>query len=192
MIKKIYLLALLALLSFTCLSQDNFISIEANVDQFGPNFDRVFIKAENENNGTHSVSSIDVLSGTDENSSKGAFATFAHSYTAIPKLGGFTLLSNGRPDGIGKGLTLMARSKGGIIKFLTSGNQPENERMRITENGNIGIGTSEPKERLQVSDGDIYLEDIASGVIMKSPDGNCWKGTLDNTGNLNFVTTVCP
>ncbi len=27
---------------------------------------------------------------------------------------------------------------------------------------------------------------------MKSPDGNCWKGVLDNTGNLNFMQIDCP
>ncbi len=26
---------------------------------------------------------------------------------------------------------------------------------------------------------------------MKSPDGNCWRGTLDNTGSLHFVQVNC-
>lgn len=41
--------------------------------------------------------------------------------------------------------------------------------------------------------GDVYIENIEKGIIMKSPDGRCWRGTLDNSGNLNFtVLEVCP
>lgn len=53
--------------------------------------------------------------------------------------------------------------------------------------GKVGIGTSEPVARLQVSAGDIYIEDINRGIVMKSPDGNCWRGTLNNDGQLIFV-----
>ena len=41
--------------------------------------------------------------------------------------------------------------------------------------------------------GDIYIEDISKGVIMKSPDGKCWRGTLNNDGELHFsVMEACP
>ncbi len=41
--------------------------------------------------------------------------------------------------------------------------------------------------------GDIYLEDIDKGIIMKSPDGRCWRGVLDNNGSLNFTALeTCP
>lgn len=53
--------------------------------------------------------------------------------------------------------------------------------------GKVGIGTSEPKARLQVADGDIFIQDINKGIIMKSPDGNCWRGTVNNSGQLVFV-----
>ena len=58
--------------------------------------------------------------------------------------------------------------------------------------GNVGIGTIDPSAKLQVADGDIYISDIEKGIIMKSPDGTCWRGTLDNSGNLNFITIDCP
>jgi len=41
--------------------------------------------------------------------------------------------------------------------------------------------------------GDVYIEDIDKGIIMKSPDGRCWRGTLNNEGLLNFsVLESCP
>lgn len=53
--------------------------------------------------------------------------------------------------------------------------------------GKVGIGTTNPVARLQIADGDIFIQDINHGIIMKSPDGNCWRGTITNSGQLNFV-----
>jgi hypothetical protein len=53
--------------------------------------------------------------------------------------------------------------------------------------GKVGIGTSSPKARLQIADGDIFIQDINKGIIMKSPDGSCWRGTMNNSGLLEFV-----
>ena len=59
------------------------------------------------------------------------------------------------------------------------------------KNGNIGVDADNPVAKLQVKNGDIFIEDIDRGIIMKSPDGNCWRGTLDNTGSLHFVQVNC-
>jgi hypothetical protein len=53
--------------------------------------------------------------------------------------------------------------------------------------GKVGIGTTNPIARFQVADGDIFIQDIDKGIIMKSPDGNCWRGTMNNFGQLEFV-----
>jgi hypothetical protein len=53
--------------------------------------------------------------------------------------------------------------------------------------GKVGIGTTNPVARLQIADGDIFIQDIDHGIIMKSPDGNCWRGTINNSGQFNFV-----
>ena len=59
------------------------------------------------------------------------------------------------------------------------------------ENGNVGIGTDDPVAKVQIKDGDIFIEDINRGIVMKSPDGSCWRGTLDNSGALHFVQVNC-
>ncbi|PWD99162.1 T9SS type A sorting domain-containing protein [Marinilabilia rubra] len=57
---------------------------------------------------------------------------------------------------------------------------------------NVGFGTVKPTAKVEVADGDVYISDIDKGIIMKSPDGNCWKGILDNTGMLSFSPVQCP
>jgi hypothetical protein len=58
--------------------------------------------------------------------------------------------------------------------------------------GYVGIGNSSPQTPLQVSSGDVYIDTIGSGVIMKSPNGNCWRLTVDNSGNPVFTAITCP
>lgn len=70
--------------------------------------------------------------------------------------------------------------------------QNNNEVIRIDSSGNLGIGTNNPKTKLEVSDGDIYISDINKGIIMKSPNGSCWRGVLDDSGSLKFNQITCP
>lgn len=79
-----------------------------------------------------------------------------------------------------------------IVFRTTSVNEVSRiERMRLTEEGFLGLGTSSPKAKLQITNGDIFIEDIDKGIIMKSPDGNCWKGVLNNSGILVFTQIDC-
>jgi hypothetical protein len=62
---------------------------------------------------------------------------------------------------------------------------------------NIGIGhsnyTSLPaKSKLHVFNGDVNIDQIGSGIIMKSPNGQCWRITIDNTGTLLRTAITCP
>jgi hypothetical protein len=87
------------------------------------------------------------------------------------------------------------------IKFGTTGNtmdakDSENLNFHTASNfvfweSNVGIGTDMPEAKLQITDGDVFIESIDRGIIMKSPDGQCWRGTLDNNGNLNFTAIDC-
>lgn len=55
---------------------------------------------------------------------------------------------------------------------------------------NVGIGIEEPQAKLHI-DGDLLFENNLNGIIMKSEDGNCWKGTISNSGELEFTQVDC-
>jgi hypothetical protein len=57
---------------------------------------------------------------------------------------------------------------------------------------NLGVGAIVPRSRLHVNGGDINVESIGSGVIIKSPDSSCWRVTVDNRGNLVTTSITCP
>jgi len=70
------------------------------------------------------------------------------------------------------------------LEFLSTENFVFNE-------GSLGIGTDDPQAKVHVKEGDIFIEDINHGIVMKSPDGNCWRGTLNNQGQMQFTQVNC-
>ncbi len=63
---------------------------------------------------------------------------------------------------------------------------------RLQNINNVGIGHPAPVSKLQVKDGDVFVETIGAGVILKSPDGKCWKLTVNNDGTVQAVNIPCP
>ena len=63
---------------------------------------------------------------------------------------------------------------------------------------NIGIGMTkvqfveQARSRLHVFSGDVNIDQIGSGIILKSPNGQCWRITIDNSGNLVRTAITCP
>ena len=58
---------------------------------------------------------------------------------------------------------------------------------------NVGIGVSRfdvPREKLEVSGGNIYVSDNGGALILKSPNGKCWRVSIDDNGE--FVKTEIP
>lgn len=58
------------------------------------------------------------------------------------------------------------------------------ERLRIknsTGGGNVEVKT-----------GDVYIENIGSGVILTSPNGNCWRMTVSDAGAQVITSIPCP
>jgi hypothetical protein len=60
----------------------------------------------------------------------------------------------------------------------------------VFHTGNVGIGVPYPLAKLQVN-GDVFIEDENSGLILKSPDGQCWKITVNNSGELTTTSINC-
>ena len=52
---------------------------------------------------------------------------------------------------------------------------------------NVGIGTTAPTSKLHVSAGDVEVDTIAKGVILKSPDGTRYRVTVANGGTLSVA-----
>ena len=63
-----------------------------------------------------------------------------------------------------------------------------------TANTNVGVGTTAPRERLEVRGGNIYVGSPGQGIILKSPNGaTCRVLSIDNAGNLVVaVLASCP
>lgn len=137
------------------------------------------------NNSSSSLSAAWLAVKAGVSGNKTALSHFSSNYIGVPDFKDYgSLASNG------SGLILSALNNSGNIRFIIGSNYEE--RMRIANNGNIGIGTSEPKSKLEIMDGDIYINDIEKGVIMKSSNGNCWRVTVDNNGNLVSAAIDCP
>lgn len=56
----------------------------------------------------------------------------------------------------------------------------------------VGIGVSAPAAKLHVSAGDVYIDDPSRGVILKSPNGSCFRLTVSNAGAAVFTAITCP
>ena len=79
----------------------------------------------------------------------------------------------------------------------TSQGDTTKDKLVIGTNGNIYIGyessiTTYPTSKLNVANGDVYLSSVDSGIVMKSPDGNCWKTTITSAGILQTLSITCP
>lgn len=82
--------------------------------------------------------------------------------------------TNGYASSMIKGLTAFTggsgNSGGGILSFLTcSGYSGPSERMRIIQNGNVGIGTTAPSQKFHVDgtslfSGTLYINDTSSSI----------------------------
>ncbi len=100
-------------------------------------------------------------------------------------------------ENTGSGSSIAQKPQGGEINLNspTSGKQVKLSTFAdsyLNSGQNFGLGTSTPNSKLEVASGDVYISDINKGVIMKSPNGSCWRGTVNNSGQLSFQETTCP
>lgn len=63
---------------------------------------------------------------------------------------------------------------------------------------NVGVSEPSPTASLhvqgdvRVDDGDVYIDDNGSGVILTDISSVCWRLTVDNGGVIGTATTTCP
>lgn len=145
--------------------------------------ERTIASLTNENNSNLSAISLSLISGSGSGEAKANFTTFGENYTATAGFGGYTALSN-----FNNGFIFRSTEAGGFIRMITGGSNIGNTRLLIADNGNVGLGSSTPSSKLHIQQGDIYLDgntNNASGIIMESPNGTCYKVTIDNSGSLS-------
>jgi hypothetical protein len=63
--------------------------------------------------------------------------------------------------------------------------------LTVQPGGNVGIGTTTPKAKLEVRGGYLFIANPSS-LIMTSPNGACWFVGISNTGALSTVNIACP
>lgn len=78
-------------------------------------------------------------------------------------------------------------------RLLYSWSNFNDKKMVLSSSGNLGINTSTPKSKIQVTDGDVYIETINKGIIMRdsSNSNSCYRITVNN-GNLSVNAVTCP
>lgn len=120
------------------------------------------------------------------------------------KTNGFSALYLDAEDGAGTGqdYSLLKQNNDLSLDLVNLGNNPiyfknngggySSTRLSIAANGNVGINTSTPQTKLHVTDGDVFIDNPYNGVIMKSPNGQCWRMTVSDTGQPVFSFMNCP
>lgn len=105
----------------------------------------------------------------------------------------------GTSAGVGNFITLHgAATNGGASQIYANYNITDgplilgtyvnrSNQLCLAVSGNVGIGTTSPSSKLQVSAGDVEVDTIAKGVILKSPDGTRYRVTVANGGTLSVA-----
>lgn len=77
----------------------------------------------------------------------------------------------------------------------TAGNvhwSKDKEDIYYDSDGSVGIGIK-PTAKLQVHKGDVYIDNVGRGVVMRDNLGGCWRLTIDSAGRLQTnKLEVCP
>jgi len=58
--------------------------------------------------------------------------------------------------------------------------------------GFLGLGTMEPHKKLEIMDGDLYINHAPAQIFMKSTNGACWSLSITNDGQISIATINCP
>lgn len=85
--------------------------------------------------------------------------------------------------------TQVQQTNGGYFNFT---GQDANVLGVTFNSGNVGIGTTTAGAQVTVGTGDVYIASSTRGIILKSPDGTCARGTISDIDVLSFASVTCP
>lgn len=156
-----------------------------DIKRYGVEDDRAFLNITNTNTKNNDAAAWMGISCENENGI--AIGHHGINYDLTPNHSDLSVIETS-----GKGLAFKSKQSSGFLSFIAGGAQMTDEKMRITSTGNVGIGTSVPKSKLQITSGDVYIDDATKGIIMKSPNGGCWRVTVDNSGGFKSTSITCP
>ena len=95
-----------------------------------------------------------------------------------------TILNN---NSGGKGLLIKSgNGGGGTNAILDLADKSSNIKVRVVENGNVGIGTSAPQKKLDISSGDIRL-DNSKGIYFATTDANINRVSIVGDESSDFI-----
>jgi len=111
-----------------------------------------------------------------------------------------SLLMRELSTGSGWEINHKATANGGInhhlmVDYYDASTNLYKNALKCTPDGKTGLGylyTETPPSKLSVKGGDVNILDVGSGVIMKSPDGKCWRMTVSNAGQPVLTSITCP
>lgn len=159
--------------------------------QAGSSYPAILATVENENNSSYPVNII-VGNASTSGRVKGNYAFSADYGTALTgnSIAGISYVDVSGASWDLPGMVFYAGSP-------VNQNDYTKDVFFIGNNGNVYVGyqtsqTSYPAAKLSVANGDVYLSTAQRGIIMKSPDGNCWKTTVSTTGSLETQSITCP
>ncbi|KAB8152041.1 hypothetical protein EZY14_015985 [Kordia sp. TARA_039_SRF] len=61
-----------------------------------------------------------------------------------------------------------------------------------TSSGGVGIGTTTPNSQLEITTGDVFINNKYRGIIMKATNGKCFRYQPDKDGKLLGKEITCP
>ena len=66
-----------------------------------------------------------------------------------------------------------------------------NQLVMSLNGGNVGVGIENPNAKLQDTRGDVFVNTVGTGLILKSSNGSCFRVTVGNVGVLGTSSVLC-
>lgn len=112
----------------------------------------------------------------------GAYQVFTDGQTGTSGIDGFQIGISGNQE------ARLINREDTPMEFWTN----NTIRMVIAKTGNVGIGVQIANAKLQVKQGDIYIESVGKGIILRASNGACFRVTVNGDGTFASAPVTCP